>query len=161
MASVKEFVYCLIISPPFGSDLQPAQRIAPNVADREQASSKVWSTRPPSFIASWHRYIVSTRVLNIKNLVLSAYIRDVGTEKGGEMKDYKEFKSIHVDLEKGIYLLNGEPMKYVTEMNLMLDGERWSLGINKYEWFKESSRRYPSSIARAIRDTGASIRGQE
>ena len=34
------------------------------------------------------------------------------------MKDYKEFKSIHVDLEKGIYLLNGERMKYVTEMNL-------------------------------------------
>lgn len=77
------------------------------------------------------------------------------------MKDYKEFKSIHVDLEKGIYLLNGEPMKYVTEMNLMLDGERLSLRINKYEWFKEGSRRTPSSIARAIRDTGASIRGQE
>ena len=101
------------------------------------------------------------RYQNSKNLVLSTYIRDVETEKGGRMKDYKEFKSIHVDLEKGIYLLNGEPMKYVTEMNLMLDGERWSLGINKYEWFKESSRRYPSSIARAIRDTGASIRGQE
>lgn len=76
------------------------------------------------------------------------------------MKDYKEFKSMHVDLEKGIYLLNGEPMKYVTEMNLMLDGERWSLRINKYEWFEEGSRRTPSSIARAIRDTGASIRGK-
>lgn len=76
------------------------------------------------------------------------------------MKDYKEFKSIHVDLEKGIYLLNGEPMKYVTEMNLMLDGERWSLGINKYEWFEEGSRRTPSSISRAIRDTGASIRAE-
>jgi len=76
------------------------------------------------------------------------------------MKDYKEFKSIHVDLEKGIYLLNGDPMKYVTEMNLMLDGERWSLGINKYEWFKECARRTPGSIARAIRDTGASIRGE-
>ena len=98
---------------------------------------------------------------NSKDLVLSAYIRDVGTEKGGEMKDYKEFKSIHVDLEKGIYLLNGEPMKYVTEMNLMLDGERWSLRINKYEWFEEGSRRTPSSISRAIRDTGASIRGKE
>ena len=93
MASVKEFVYCLIISPPFGSDLQPAQRIDPTVADRERASSKVWSTRPPSFLASWHRYIVSTRVLNIKNLVLSAYIRDVGTEKGGEMKEEKKFVS--------------------------------------------------------------------
>lgn len=76
------------------------------------------------------------------------------------MKDYKEFKSIHIDLEKGIYLLNGERMKYVTELNLMLDGERWSLSINKYEWFKEGARRYPSSIARAIRDTGASIRGK-
>lgn len=79
------------------------------------------------------------------------------------MKDYKEFKSIHVDLEKGIYLLNGEPMKYVTEMDLMLDGVRWSLRINKYEWFEEGSRRTPSSIARAIRDTGASnsIRKEE
>nr|DAW31486.1 MAG TPA: hypothetical protein [Caudoviricetes sp.] len=76
------------------------------------------------------------------------------------MKDYKEFKSIHVDLEKGIYLLNGEPMKHVTELNLMLDGERWSLRINKYEWFKEGSRRSPGSISRAIRDTGASIRAE-
>ena len=100
------------------------------------------------------------KALAISPAYLMGWI-DNDAEKGGGMKDYKEFKSIHVDLEKGIYLLNGEPMKYVTELNLMLDGERWSLRINKYEWFEEGSRRTPSSIARAIRDTGASIRGQE
>lgn len=51
-----------------------------------------------------------------------------------------EFKSIHVDLEKGIYLLNGEPMEHVKELNLMLDSGSWSLRINKDEWFEEGSR---------------------
>ena len=73
----------------------------------------------------------------------------------------KEFKSIHIDLEKGIYELNGEPMRCVSELHLMLNAEKWSLHINKDEWFEEGSRRTPSSIARAIRDTDASIRGQE
>ncbi len=51
-----------------------------------------------------------------------------------------EFKSIHIDLEKGIYLLNGEPMEHLKELNLMLDSESWSLRINKDEWFEEGSR---------------------
>lgn len=53
----------------------------------------------------------------------------------------KTFKSIHIDLENGIYKLNGESMEKVRELTLTLDAESWSLRINKDEWFEESSRR--------------------
>lgn len=65
----------------------------------------------------------------------------------------KEFKSIHI--------LNGKLKKFVTDLTSRLDAESWSLRINKDERYEEGSRRTPSSIARAIRDTDASIRGQE
>lgn len=53
----------------------------------------------------------------------------------------KTFKSIHIDLENGIYKLNGESMEKVRELTLTLDAESWSLRINKDEWFEEGSRR--------------------
>ena len=72
----------------------------------------------------------------------------------------KEFKSIHVDLEKGIYRLNGEPMEHVKELNLILDSESWSLRINKDEWFDEGSRhanKTPIETSKALRGVGMSL----
>ena len=48
--------------------------------------------------------------------------------------EIKELRSIHVDLEKKIYEINGEPMRCVRKLNLVLDAEGWSLRINKDEW---------------------------
>lgn len=47
--------------------------------------------------------------------------------------EIKELRSIHVDLEKKIYEINGEPMKCVRAMNLILDGEGCSFRMNKDE----------------------------
>ena len=52
----------------------------------------------------------------------------------------KTFKSIHIDLENGIYKLNGESMERVRELTLTLDAVSWSLRINKDELFEEGSR---------------------
>lgn len=51
-----------------------------------------------------------------------------------------KFKSIHIDLEKRIYELNGEKMKDVRSLMLYLDGKKWGLRINKDETFEGSSR---------------------
>lgn len=63
-------------------------------------------------------------------------------EKNGEdVVEIKELRSIHIDLEKKIYEINGEPMRCVRKLNLVLDAEGWSLRISKDEWFTEGSRR--------------------
>lgn len=54
--------------------------------------------------------------------------------------EIKELRSIHVDLEKKIYEINGEPMSCVRELNLVLDADGWSLRISKDEWFTEGSK---------------------
>ena len=66
-----------------------------------------------------------------------------------------EFKSIHVDLEKGIYRLNGEPMEHVKELNLMLDSGSWGLRINKDEWFEEASRHSQQTVPTPIQTSRA------
>ncbi|MDD7513067.1 MAG: hypothetical protein PUK14_04200 [Clostridiales bacterium] len=48
--------------------------------------------------------------------------------------EIKELRSIHIDLEKKIYEINGEPMRCVRKLNLVLDAEGWSLRISKDEW---------------------------
>ena len=53
----------------------------------------------------------------------------------------KTFKSIHIDLENGIYKFNEKSMEQVRELTLTLDAESWNLRINKDEWFEEGSRR--------------------
>lgn len=62
-------------------------------------------------------------------------------KNGGDLVEIKELRSIHVDLEKKIYEINGEPMSCVRELNLVLDADGWSLRISKDEWFTEGSRR--------------------
>lgn len=42
-----------------------------------------------------------------------------------------KLKSIEIDTEKGIYLLNGEKMENVTELKLHFEHGEWSLKITK------------------------------
>ena len=37
----------------------------------------------------------------------------------------KIFNSIHIDLEKGIFEINGEEMKYVKDISLKSEGKNW------------------------------------
>lgn len=52
--------------------------------------------------------------------------------------DEKEFKSIHIDLEKEIFLLNGEKMNGVFNLTLEFNGE-WSLYIEKMEFYEPAA----------------------
>ncbi len=48
----------------------------------------------------------------------------------------KQFKSIHIDTEKGIYEINGEPSGFVTKLKLEWDQEDgWALVISKEETY--------------------------
>ena len=70
----------------------------------------------------------------------------------------KTFKSIHIDLENGIYKLNGESMEKVRELTLTLDAESWSLRINKDEWFEEGSRRTETEDVKSVFYTDAIVK---
>lgn len=55
-------------------------------------------------------------------------------KKGG--REIKQFKSIHIDTEKGIYEINGEPAGFITELKLEWDSENgWALVISKDETY--------------------------
>ena len=48
----------------------------------------------------------------------------------------KRFRSIHIDREKGIYEINGEPAGFITELKLEWDPENgWALMITKEETY--------------------------
>lgn len=52
---------------------------------------------------------------------------------GGEVekaRKVEELKSIHIDREKKIYLLNGESMENVSEVHLSFEHGRWSLQVS-------------------------------
>ncbi len=51
----------------------------------------------------------------------------------------KEFKSIHIDTEKGIYLLNGEAMRHVSRLNLEFEDGGWSLSVVKDEFYSQTA----------------------
>ena len=51
--------------------------------------------------------------------------------------DIKEFKSIHIDFENGIHLLNGEAMHRVSYLELRFDNGNWSLIISRDEFYKK------------------------
>lgn len=48
----------------------------------------------------------------------------------------KEFKSLHIDLENKIFLLNGERLDGVTKLRLEAEGKKWSLKINRDETYE-------------------------
>ncbi len=47
----------------------------------------------------------------------------------------KRFKSIHIDTEKSIYLLNGKKMDCVQYLALEFEKGEWSLSITKDEFY--------------------------
>lgn len=55
------------------------------------------------------------------------------SEKVGETK---KFKSIHIDLDKGIFELNGEKLDMVSELELKACGYNWNLTLQKEERYE-------------------------
>ena len=53
------------------------------------------------------------------------------------MDGAKEFKSIHIDTEKGIYLINGEDFSRVSFLELSFEKGRWSLIVSRDEFYKK------------------------
>lgn len=45
------------------------------------------------------------------------------------------FNSIHIDLSKNIFELNGEPMNLVSGLELSCEGDNWLLRITKDEFY--------------------------
>ena len=58
-----------------------------------------------------------------------------GNEEGNQ------FKSLHIDLEKKIFLLNGKPMGNVTELRLEACGMYWSLALSRDERYEAPLRK--------------------
>ena len=52
--------------------------------------------------------------------------------------NFIEFKSIHIDTEKGIYQLNGENVQRVRHLELEFENGKWSLLVTKDELYKQS-----------------------
>lgn len=49
----------------------------------------------------------------------------------------KEFKSLQINLEKGIFLLNGEDMKGIYRLDLEFDNGKWGLLISREESYEQ------------------------
>ena len=48
----------------------------------------------------------------------------------------QEFKSLYIDLNRKIFLLNGKPREGITNLRLEADGIEWSLEITKNEIYE-------------------------
>ena len=51
----------------------------------------------------------------------------------------KLFNSIHIDLSKRIFELNGEPMKMMNGLELSCEGSHWFLRVSKDELYVGTS----------------------
>lgn len=56
-----------------------------------------------------------------------------------ETVERKPFKSIHIDTEKGIYLLNGEKVSMVSRIDLEFNNGKWSLLITRDELYAQEA----------------------
>lgn len=56
-----------------------------------------------------------------------------------ETVERKPFKSIHIDTEKGIYLLNGEEVPMVSRIDLEFNNGKWSLLITRDELYVQEA----------------------
>ena len=56
-----------------------------------------------------------------------------------ETVERKSFKSIHIDTEKRIYLLNGEEVPMVSRINLEFNNGKWSLLITRDELYAQEA----------------------
>lgn len=53
-----------------------------------------------------------------------------------DIENENQFKSLHIDLEKKIFLLNGKPMDKVNMLRLEANGTHWSLILNRDELYE-------------------------
>lgn len=56
-----------------------------------------------------------------------------------ETIERKPFKSIHIDTEKGIYLLNGEEVQMISRIDLEFNNGKWSLLITRDELYAQET----------------------
>ena len=68
-----------------------------------------------------------------------------------ETIERKPFKSIHIDTEKGIYLLNGEEVPMVSRIDLEFNNGKWSLLITRDELYVQKVGELSGEIHRSIK----------
>ncbi len=51
----------------------------------------------------------------------------------------KLFKSLHIDVKKGEFFLNGEDMKEVSHLELEFNNGEWSLLVTRDELYKQAA----------------------
>lgn len=56
------------------------------------------------------------------------------------MAERKTFESLHVDLRKNEFLLNGNPMEMITGLDLKFDDGEWSLLVTRDELYEQAVR---------------------
>lgn len=49
----------------------------------------------------------------------------------------KVFESLHIDIKNGEFLLNGEPMKGVSYLELEFNNGKWSLLVGRDELYEQ------------------------
>jgi len=52
----------------------------------------------------------------------------------------KLFESLHIDVKKGEFLLNGEDMKEVSHLELEFNNGEWSLLVTRDEFYKQAEQ---------------------
>lgn len=60
------------------------------------------------------------------------------------------FKSLHIDIEKDEYLLNGESMEMVRHLVLEFTNGKWSLLVTKDELYKQVEPEYENARKRLL-----------
>lgn len=58
-----------------------------------------------------------------------------GRERRVRRMTGKIFNSIHIDLARGIFEINGEEMKYVKDISLKSEGKNWFLEVSRDEYY--------------------------
>jgi hypothetical protein len=48
----------------------------------------------------------------------------------------KKLKTIYIDTEKGLVVINGEPVEMISHLNIEADGRKWSLAISRTEKYE-------------------------
>lgn len=51
----------------------------------------------------------------------------------------KEFKSLEINIEKGVFLLNEEKMRGVSRIDLDFDNGKWTLLVTKDEMYVQAT----------------------
>lgn len=52
----------------------------------------------------------------------------------------KLFESLHIDVKKGEFLLNGESMKAISHLELEFNNGEWSLLVTRDEFYKQAEQ---------------------